>query len=219
MNPISCRCQILDYWRDFRRNRKQLSETYIFLNIMILFPMWFGNLFGFLVKEMFFVVVPLFFTAYSMGTHQDSFPPMFYLLPLSSSQKERYMKGMLAIRVFFPCLVTFLWGLIFACVNPSPCFSVLSIMTGTFWGCLFMAMSYGIGKKGFRTFLFCFGLILFCVHYALANQEDGLFGMAVILAVTLAVYLPVGLYGWKRFKMACKTRPNYEAAMPKKVKT
>lgn len=214
MNPISFSCLLKDYWKAFPRNIRKIEQP--IANLLFLLPLYLLGVFRASPWEFLFML-PYIFTALSVGTHLSMIPPMFYLLPMSSGQREKFLKRMLGIQVLVPCVVNLVWALLFANMAPCPAFAVGIMVLGSLLSSLITHLSYLAEKKHGQPWPYICGFITIAFYPLLSVVEDCRIGFWVILPVMLLILLPLSLREWKKFEVFCRARANYENILSGKV--
>lgn len=97
---------IRDYWSGFRKATKE-KYLFVLLALFAVMPLVFRSLDGESIfrkpeNEKMIFLIPVWFGYVSTYTHRLSLPKAMYYAPLSSADREKYIKKMAFCKIFFP---------------------------------------------------------------------------------------------------------------------
>lgn len=160
MENVKYTLLVREYWNDFRSNLNRSAVTPS-LTLFCMLPVYLNILLPIEPIMMLFLFPCALFLVFSMNTHVDLLPDMFYLLPLSRTQREQYVKRSMAVRVFIPGGVCMLWFGLLHCFLPLGTVALLMGCAGSILGCAVMHLSVAVEETHNRAIVFQYiGLML-----------------------------------------------------------
>ena len=203
---------IREYWHDFRRNFNQRTVL-TSASVLCYLPVWVNVLTDHDKIQgitMLMLLPGVLFLCFSVSTPVVLLPAMFYLLPLSRSQRQQYISRTMAVRILIPGAVCVIWFGLVSCFRPLDAMGMFIGCAGSVLGCaiihLSLAVEYTHSYGTVRDVIIAFLLISHSFLTSLASE--------VWRLIWGAAFLLCGVYCWRlyrKFRAGCIRYSCYEA--------